>query len=155
MPGEWEKQKSVWLIWPYNENDWPKLFKRIPGVVGKISACLSINQNVNLIIRNLKDISRIIKTSNRPLIIFPQATRVLPSERPPFKKGSFRIYDEFKISCQPVAINSGYVWPKIGKKKMNKEITVSILEPIEPGLSKEEFTSELEKKIYSELDKLN
>ena len=103
----------------------------------------------------LKDISRIIKTSNRPLIIFPQATRVLPSERPPFKKGSFRIYDEFKISCQPVAINSGYVWPKIGKKNMNKEITVSILEPIEPGLSKEEFTSELEKKIYTELDKLN
>ena len=103
----------------------------------------------------LKDISRIIKTSNRPLIIFPQATRVLPSERPPFKKGSFRIYDEFKISCQPVAINSGYVWPKIGKKKMNKEITVSILEPIEPGLSKQEFTSELEKKIYTELDKLN
>ena len=38
---------------------------------------------------------------------------------------------------------------------MNKEITVSILEPIEPGLSKEEFTSELEKKIYTELDKLN
>ena len=103
----------------------------------------------------LKDISRIINTSNRPLIIFPQATRVLPSERPPFKKGSFRIYDEFKISCQPVAINSGYVWPKIGKKKMNKEITVSILQPIEPGLSKEDFTSELEKKIYTELDKLN
>ena len=103
----------------------------------------------------LKDISRIIKTSNRPLIIFPQATRVLPSERPPFKKGSFRIYDEFKISCQPVAINSGYVWPKIGKKKMNKEITVSILEPIEPGLSKDEFTLKLEKKIYAELDKLN
>ena len=103
----------------------------------------------------LKDISRIINTSNRPLIIFPQATRVLPSERPPFKKGSFRIYDEFKISCQPVAINSGYVWPKVGKKKMNKEITVSILQPIEPGLSKEDFTSELEKKIYTELDKLN
>ena len=39
----------------------PKLFKKIPDVVGKISACLSINQNVNLIIRNLKDISRIKK----------------------------------------------------------------------------------------------
>ena len=61
MPGEWETQKSVWLIWPYNEKDWPKLFKKIPDVVGKISACLSINQNVNLIIRNLKDISRIKK----------------------------------------------------------------------------------------------
>ena len=61
MPGEWETQKSVWLIWPYNEKDWPKLFKKIPDVVGKISACLSINQNVNLIIRNLKDISKIKK----------------------------------------------------------------------------------------------
>ena len=53
MPGEWETQKSVWLIWPYNEKDWPKLFKKIPDVVGKISACLSINQNVNLIILSL------------------------------------------------------------------------------------------------------
>ena len=49
------------MIWPYNERDWPKLFKKIPDVVGKISACLSINQNVNLIIRNLKDISKIKK----------------------------------------------------------------------------------------------
>ncbi len=102
-----------------------------------------------------KDISKIINNTDRPVIIFPQATRVLPSERPPFKKGSFRIYDEFKIYCQPVAINSGYVWPKIGKKRAHKEIIISILEPIMPGLSKEEFISKLEKKIYAELDKLN
>ena len=59
-----------------------------------------------------KDISRIVFNSRRPLIIFPQATRVLPNERPPFKKGASRIYEELKISCQPVAINSGLVWPK-------------------------------------------
>ena len=29
MPGEWEKQKSVWIAWPYNKNDWPGLYK--PG----------------------------------------------------------------------------------------------------------------------------
>ena len=102
-----------------------------------------------------KDISKTINNTDRPLIIFPQATRVLPSERPPFKKGAFRIYDEFKIYCQPVAINSGYVWPKIGKKRVNKEIIISILEPILPGLSKDEFTLKLEKKIYAELDRLN
>ena len=62
-------------------------------------------------------ISNVINKSNRPLIIFPQATRVLPTERPPFKKGAGRIYEELKILCQPVAINSGYVWPKKGKKK--------------------------------------
>ena len=61
-----------------------------------------------------EDISKMINKTQRPLIIFPQGTRVNPEERPPFKKGAGRIYEELKISCQPIAINSGYVWPKKG-----------------------------------------
>ena len=102
-----------------------------------------------------EDISKIITHSERPLIIFPQATRVLPSERPPFKKGAGRIYEQLNINCQPIAINSGYVWPKNGKKIPNKEIIISILNPIEPGLSKENFINTLEEKIYSELNLIN
>ena len=98
------------------------------------------------------DISETIQNSKRPIIIFPQATRVLPEDRPPFKKGASRIYEKLDILCQPVAINSGYVWPKQGIKKTNKVITISILEPIKPGLQKEEFSQLLEKKIYDELD---
>ena len=101
-----------------------------------------------------KDISEKILSSNQPLIIFPQATRVLPDERPPFKKGVSRIYDELKITCQPIAINSGYVWPKRGLKHSNKTITVSILEPIKPNYSKNEFIKILENNIYSELNSL-
>ena len=101
------------------------------------------------------DIKKVILNSKRPLIIFPQGTRVLPNERPPFKKGASRIYEELKIKCQPVAINSGHVWPKRGKKQFNKTITISILEPIKPGLSTGEFIENLENKIYSELDLLN
>ena len=101
------------------------------------------------------DISKMINTTNRPLIIFPQATRVLPTERPPFKKGVGRIYEELNILCQPVAINSGYVWPKKGNKISNKAIVVSIIEPINPGLNKEDFIQLIEKKIYSELDLMN
>ena len=100
-------------------------------------------------------ISESVKKTNRPLIIFPQATRVLPSERPPFKKGVARIYDELKIYCQPVAINSGYVWPKKGLKIPNKKITISILKPIEIGLSKEDFIKTLERNIYLELNLIN
>ena len=99
-----------------------------------------------------EDITKTVNSSDRPLIIFPQATRVLPSERPQFKKGAARIYDKLNIHCQPVAINSGLVWPKNGKKKINKIITVSILSQINPGLPKEDFNQILEKKIYSELD---
>ena len=102
-----------------------------------------------------EDVSKIINNSERPLIIFPQGTRVKPYERPTFKKGVGRIYDELKISCQPVAINSGYVWPKRGSKQSHKEITISILPKIVSGMDKNEFTKSLEQKIYTELDRLN
>ncbi len=97
------------------------------------------------------EISDIISKSNRPLLIFPQGTRVLPNERPTFKKGASRIYEKLNIACQPVAINSGHVWPKLGKKKSGKTITISILPLIEEGIAKEIFLKDLEQKIYSEL----
>ena len=101
------------------------------------------------------EISKISLESNRPIVIFPQGTRVLPTERPEFKKGVSRIYEELNISCQPIAINSGYVWPKNGSKLSNKTITISILKPISAGLKKEEFLKILENNIYSELDNIN
>ena len=100
------------------------------------------------------NISEKLMNSERPLIIFPQGTRVLPDERPSFKKGVSRIYDELKITCQPVAINSGYVWPKRGIKNNKRTITISILKPIHPGMSKDEFLKNLENCIYAELDLL-
>ena len=101
------------------------------------------------------DINKALSNSKRPLIIFPQGTRVKPEERPPFKKGVARIYEELKISCQPVAINSGYVWPKRGSKTPNKQITISILPSIDYQMEKNEFVNNLEKKIYSELNRIN
>ncbi len=101
------------------------------------------------------DIKKILSNSKRPLIIFPQGTRVRPEERPSFKKGVSRIYEELKISCQPVAINSGHVWPKKGFKVPNKKITISILPLINYGMEKSQFINNLERQIYNELDKIN
>ncbi len=101
------------------------------------------------------EIKKAINKTERPLIIFPQGTRVKPDERPPFKKGAARIYEELKISCQPIAINSGYVWPKKGLKTSNKQIIISILPAIDYGMEKSEFVNNLENKIYSELNKIN
>ena len=119
----------------------------------------SISIKRNKIARdNLKffdDIREVIKNSKRPLIIFPQGTRIKPNERPPFKKGASRIYEELKISCQPVAINSGYVWPKGDIKKSNKKITISILPSINYESNNNNFVKILEEKIYTELDKIS
>ncbi len=103
----------------------------------------------------IDEINNVLKSSSRPLIIFPQGTRVNPDDRPPFKKGVGRIYEELNISCQPVVINSGYVWPKNGEKKPNKDITISILPAFKAGNNKNEFVKNLEKNIYFELDKIN
>ena len=92
--------------------------------------------------------------SNRPIIIFPQATRVDVLDRSPFKKGVKRIYEELKIYCQPVALNSGSVWPKNGNLESNRTLTVSILDPIEPNMNSDEFLDLLQKNIYEEIDKI-
>ena len=95
-----------------------------------------------------------IKNSYRPIIIFPQSTRVDVMDRSSFKKGVKRIYEDLNIFCQPVALNSGTVWPKNGKLKSNKILTVSILDPIAPGMNPDEFLDLLQKNIYDEIDKI-
>jgi len=116
----------------------------------------SISVNRNKISKDnlglIEKIKSSIMNSNRPIIIFPQATRVMPNERVPFKKGVGRIYNELKINCQPIAINSGNVWPKIGSLVSNRSITISILEKVNPGMVPEDFVRLIERKIYSELD---
>ena len=127
------------------------------GLYLKKIGSISINRNKTTK-ENLGFFDKIIKivnNSNRPLLIFPQGTRVLPTEKPKFKKGTSRIYETLKIKCQPVAINSGFVWPKNQPLSNNKTINISVLKPISPGLNKEEFLNLLEKNIYSELDKMN
>ena len=100
-------------------------------------------------------VANIIKNEKRPLLIFPQGTRIKVDERVPFKKGVGRIYEALNISCIPVALNSGKVWPKGGIVKYPGKITVSFLEPIEPGLSRDEFIKNLETKIYDEIKNIS
>ena len=100
-------------------------------------------------------VATIIKNEKRPLLIFPQGTRVKVDDKVPFKKGVGRIYEALNISCVPVALNSGRVWPKYGIIKHPGKITVSFLKPIEPGLSRDEFIRSLEIKIYDEIKNIS
>ncbi|MFL2887678.1 MAG: 1-acyl-sn-glycerol-3-phosphate acyltransferase [Pelagibacterales bacterium MED-G40] len=100
-------------------------------------------------------IKNIIEISKRPLLIFPQGTRVKFGDRLPFKKGAGRIYEALNLPCVPVALNTGKVWPKNSFLKYNYDIKISFLEPIEPGKDKNDFIKKLENNIYSEIDRLN
>ena len=90
--------------------------------------------------------------SKRPLLIFPQGTRVPYKDRVPFKKGVGRIYDAIKLPCVPVALNTGKIWPKNNFNKYPGKIIISFLDPILPGLEKNKFVEKLQTTIYSEID---
>ena len=100
-------------------------------------------------------VTAIVKSENRPLLIFPQGTRTKINEIVPFKKGVGRIYEALNISCVPIALNSGAVWPKKGIFKHPGKITISLLEPIKPGLNRDEFIKNLEKRIYEEIKNIS
>ena len=119
--------------------------------------CISIDRN-KISKENLNfsdEVSKVIKNTNKTLIIFPQGTRKNFDDRSTFKKGFARIYNDLEIACLPVAINSGKVWPKNGRLIPNQNITVSILNILPPGREQNKFATEVEKIIYNELDKIS
>ena len=77
--------------------------------IGSISIDRGVTTKENL--NFFEKIVKSVNKSSRPLIIFPQGTRLDPNDRSEFKKGASRIYYELKIKCQPLAINSGHTWP--------------------------------------------
>tara|TARA_Y100001970_G_scaffold285210_1_gene404304 strand:- start:5134 stop:5682 length:549 start_codon:yes stop_codon:yes gene_type:complete len=123
----------------------------------KKMGCISIDRN-KISKDNLNfsdDVSRVIKNTNKTLIIFPQGTRKNFNDRSKFKKGFARIYNDLRIACLPVAVNSGKVWPKSGWIIPNQLITISILNILPPGIDQNKFSTEVEQVIYKELDRIS
>jgi len=85
---------------------------------------------------------------NRPVIIFPEGTRTPYKAKPDLKPGIFSIYKSLNKPVVPIALNSGLCWPKNNKIKSG-EILIEFKEPIQPGLSKQEFLDQLKKAINS------
>ena len=115
-----------------------KKLKCIPIDRGKIS-----KENLNFSQQILKNIS-----FGNTLIIFPQGTRVPFNENTPLKKGVRRIYENLKIGCLPVKLDTGKVWPKNSFLKYPGEINFIFKDFIEPSLPGDEFLKKLENSFY-------
>ncbi len=116
-----------------------KKLKCIPIERGKIT-----KENLNFSEQILKNISL-----GNTLIIFPQGTRVPFDENVPLKKGAKRIYENLKICCLPVKLDTGRVWPKNSFLKYPGEINFIFKDVIEPNLPSDEFVRKLENSLYN------
>jgi 1-acyl-sn-glycerol-3-phosphate acyltransferase len=74
----------------------------------------------------------------RPIVIFPEGTRVAPGERPPLEPGFAGLYRALGVSVVPVALDSGRVWPRQSFVKRPGVVTMRFGAPIPPGLPRKE-----------------
>ena len=76
--------------------------------------------------------------SGRPVIIYPEGTRVRPGEAPPLKSGFAALYRALGLPVVPVAVDSGRLWGR-GFVKQPGVVTFKVGETIPPGLPRKEI----------------
>lgn len=77
------------------------------------------------------------------LAIYPEGTRVAVGETVPLKKGIAKLYKDLKVPVVPVALNTGYVYPKGSFLVKPGKMIIEFLPPIYPGLEEKEFLEKL------------
>ena len=90
----------------------------------------------------------------RQIIIFPEGTRTAPGAPPVYKYGAAQLYASCGVPCLPVALNSGLYWPRRKFLRYPGTIVLKVLDPIPPGLSREEFAERLEREIEEAVARL-
>ncbi len=90
-----------------------------------------------------------MKDSDRPIVIFPEGTRVPHGQRPPLQAGFAALYKLLDLPVVPVAVDSGPLYQR-GLKRPGT-LTIHFGEPIEPGLSR----AEIEARVHAAINALN
>lgn len=103
--------------------------------------------------KSIKDGALRMKAQGRPIVIFPQGTRVWPNDTPQekrYKSGVYRMQAATDLTVVPMATNSGMFWPRSGWLKSSGTVTFKILPPIKPGMEKDDFMKHLEREVEEE-----
>lgn len=88
-----------------------------------------------------------VVAQGRPIVIFPEGTRVAPNRPAPYHPGVYALYSLLKLPVIPVALNSGVVWARRTYLRRPGRIRVEFLPAIEVGMPKASFMNHLENLI--------
>lgn len=106
-------------------------------------------------LRRMIDQSLKAAAAGRSVLVFPEGTRVPSTESVKFRRGVELLYERLGLPVLPVAINSGLYWSPFRPCRLPGRITVSYLDPMEPGLRAAELVAELEGNIRAEARRLS
>ncbi len=98
-------------------------------------------------LRHLLRRARANAQRGRKIWIFPTGTRTLPDQRADYKSGVAALYKGLNLPCVPVALNSGFFWPRRSFLRHAGCVQVHFLPAISPGLDRRAFMKNLETAI--------
>lgn len=101
-------------------------------------------------LRRMMSAAKAAKAAHRPVILFPEGTRVRHGERPPLRSGFAGLYKLLGLPVVPVALNSGRLWPR-GFVKYPGVVTMKIGKAIPAGLPRDE----VETRVHQAINALN
>lgn len=98
-------------------------------------------------LRRMMRAAEAAKAAGRPILIFPEGTRVAPGETPPLQPGFAGLYRALGLPVAPVALDSGKVWPRGAFVKRPGLVTLRFEPAIAPGLKRAEIEAAVHKAI--------
>jgi 1-acyl-sn-glycerol-3-phosphate acyltransferase len=101
-------------------------------------------------LRRMLKAAQAAKAAGRPILIFPEGTRVAPGEQPPLQAGFAGLYRALGVPVVPIALDSGRIWPRRSFGKKPGTVTWLVGETIPPGLSR----SEIEERVHRSINAL-
>ncbi len=96
-------------------------------------------------IREIKPLAE----GGRPVVIFPEGTRIPHGEKPVLQAGFAAIYKVLGLPVVPVAVNSGPLYQRLWKRSGTLEIRFGKIIP--PGLSRDD----IEARVHEAINALN
>lgn len=125
---------------------------------GRMARCnggISVSRgNISSFRKFIKDVQTKLN-EGKSVAIFPEGTRVKPTEAPSLKGGISKIYKHTTAPIVPVALNTGDCFPKGARVLRSTNIIIEFLPAINRDMSEDEFTDYLHKVINEKSDELH
>ena len=97
-------------------------------------------------LRSLVEEGRKAVASGRPVIIYPEGTRVRVGETPELKSGFAALYRALGLAVVPIAVDSGHLWGR-GFVHRSGTVTFKVGETIPAGLPRKEIEARVHRAI--------
>ncbi len=120
-------------------------FPLLGGILRKMGAIIVDNCGGAYARARLVDVElKKAQDENRRILIYPEGHLAPVGERYRYRRGVYHMYAAYGCPAVPVATNLGLYWPQQSWRLTPGEAVIEFLDPLPPGLEKEEFMARLE-----------